>query len=196
MTPLGLTHIMATGHHYGPGAWAWGGRADWTPAYYHRADTLGIGFDRTDGGSNAVSQYAPEVRTRFASRDSVPDELLLWFHHAGWNRRLVSGRTLWEELVHRYDSGVDSVRSMRRTWDAVEATIDPERFREVRDFLAIQEWEAIWWRDATLQYFATFSRLPFPPGARAPRHDLAFYRALRCPADPRKPRCPAIYQDP
>ena len=26
MTPLGLAHIMATGHHYGPGAWA-----EWWP---------------------------------------------------------------------------------------------------------------------------------------------------------------------
>ncbi|HMA22452.1 MAG TPA: alpha-glucuronidase family glycosyl hydrolase, partial [Gemmatimonadaceae bacterium] len=61
MTPLGLAHIMATGHHYGPGPWADGGRPDWTPSYYHRADTLGLGFDRTAAGrgSNAVAQYFP-----------------------------------------------------------------------------------------------------------------------------------------
>jgi alpha-glucuronidase len=77
MTPLGLAHIMATGHHYGPGAWANGGRADWTPSYYHRADSLGIGFDRTASGSNAVAQYFPPVRDRYASRATVPDSVLL-----------------------------------------------------------------------------------------------------------------------
>ena len=30
MTPLGLHHIMARDHHYGPGPWVDGGRADWT----------------------------------------------------------------------------------------------------------------------------------------------------------------------
>ena len=61
MTPLGLHHIMARGHHYGPGPWVSGGRPDWTAIYYHRADTAGIGFDRTATGSNALAQYAPEV---------------------------------------------------------------------------------------------------------------------------------------
>ena len=39
MTPLGLAHLMATGHHYGPGPWISDlGRPDWNPVYYHRAD--------------------------------------------------------------------------------------------------------------------------------------------------------------
>src|SRR5690606_19011614 len=41
MTPLGLHHIMARDHHYGPGPWVglsqMDGRADWTSLYYHRA---------------------------------------------------------------------------------------------------------------------------------------------------------------
>ena len=65
MTPLGLHHLMARGHHYGPGPWvSGGGRADWTSVYYHRADASGIGFDRTATGSNAVSQYAAPVARR------------------------------------------------------------------------------------------------------------------------------------
>jgi len=62
MTPLGLHHLMARGHHYGPGPWVDGGpRADWTSVYYHRADRNGIGFDRSASGSNAVGQYFPPV---------------------------------------------------------------------------------------------------------------------------------------
>ena len=193
MTPLGLAHIMATGHHYGPGAWMVdAGRADWTPPYYHRADTLGLGFDRTAKGSDAVSQYAGPVRARWSSRATTPDELLLWFHRVGWDEKLRSGRTLWDELAHRYQTGVDSVRGMQRDWNAVQSAIDAERFREVKDFLAIQEREARWWRDATLQYFQTFSRRPLPAGVERPAHPLEYYQRLRCPADRDRPRCDAI----
>ena len=196
MTPLGLAHIMAVGHHYGPGPWVARGRADWTSVYYHRADSLAIGFDRTATGSNALEQYSPPVRRRWASRDSVPAELLLWFHRVRWHERLRTGRTLWEELVHRYSGGVDSARAMARTWDSLAGAIDDARFRDVQAFLAIQEQEAAWWRDAAIAYFQTFSRVPVPAGYAPPAHPLQFYLQLRCPADPRKPRCPAIQDRP
>jgi alpha-glucuronidase len=193
MTPLGLTHIMATGHHYGPGAWMNNaGRADWTPAYYHRADTIGIGFDRTATGSNAVEQYFEPVRRRFANRDSVPQDLLLWFHRVRWNDRVPSGRTVWEEIIHRYQTGVDSVRAMQRAWDSVRGKVDDARFGDVQAFLAIQEKEARWWRDATLGYFQTFSRMAIPQRYEQPARPFDFYRRLRCPPNRDKPRCDAL----
>jgi alpha-glucuronidase len=193
MTPLGLAHQMARGHHYGPGPWVTGGRADWTSVYYHRADTLGIGFDRTANGSDAVALYSPPVRDRFASRASVPDEFLLWFHRVPWSARTRSGRTLWDELLYRYAVGVDTVRWMRETWDSLEGGIDVARFRRVQELLRIQTKEAEWWRDASVSYFQTFSRMPLPDAYPQPAHLLSFYRGLSCPADPRKPRCEAIY---
>jgi alpha-glucuronidase len=192
MTPLGLAHIMATGHHYGPGPWAAGGRPDWTPSYYHRADSIGIGFDRTATGSNAVAQYFPPVRARFASRDSVPEKYLLWFHHVRWNDRLRSGRTVWEELVHDYNAGVDTVDSMKRTWQSLRGKVDAQRFGSVSSFLDIQSKEARWWRDAALEYFGTFSRMPIPAGYEKPAHSLDYYMKVRCPADPSRPRCDSI----
>src|SRR2546430_1795422 len=131
MTPLGLAHQMARSHHYGPGPWVSGGRADQTSVYFNRADSGGLGFDRTASGSNAVRQYAPPLRNRFASRDSVPDALLLWFHHVGWSERLRSGRTLWEELLRHYQAGVDTVRSMQRTWDGLADRVDGDAFAAV-----------------------------------------------------------------
>jgi alpha-glucuronidase len=193
MTPLGLAHIMGTNHHYGPAPWVNRGRADWTPVYYHRADTIGLGFDRTATGSNAVSQYFPPVRDLYGSRATVPDALLLWFHHVRWTDRMRSGLTLWEELVRHYYAGGDSVRSMRRTWDSLRGRVDDARFADVDSFLVIHEHEARWWRDAALQYFQTYSRLPIPSRYERPAHPLSFYEALRCPADPRKPRCPPVY---
>jgi alpha-glucuronidase len=196
MTPLGLAHQMARGHHYGPGPWVAGGRADQTSVYFNRADSSGLGFDRTATGSDAVRQYLPPVRDRFASRASVPDDLLLWFHHVGWRERLRSGRTLWEELLRRYQAGVDTVRWMQRTWDGLEGMVDGERFRRVQAFLHIQEAEARWWRDASVLYWQSFSHLPLPAGYETPAHDLDWYRRLHCPPDPRTPRCDAVMGDP
>ena len=196
MTPLGLAHQMAEGHHYGPGPWVSGGRRDWMSVYYNRADSAGLGFDRTPAGSDAVSQYSPPLRQEFASRDSVPLKYLLWFRHVGWTERLRMGRTLWAELLRHYQMGIDTVRWMERTWDRLAGTVDAERFDSVKAYLRIQEAEARWWRDASVLYWQTFSHLPIPAGSERPLHPLAWYRELRCPADRTKPRCPAIEETP
>ena len=92
MTPLGLHHLMAEGHHYGPQPWFDGGRrADWTPVYFHRADAQGIGFDRSASGSNAVAQYAAPVAAEFGDLRRVPQDYLLWFHHVPWSYRHAFG---------------------------------------------------------------------------------------------------------
>jgi alpha-glucuronidase len=179
MTPLGLHHLMAADHHYGPAPWNAAGRADWTPVYFHRADVEGLGFDRTETGSAAVGQYAPAVRERFASVETCPETLLLWFHHVPWGRRLQSGRTLWEELCYKYHSGVESVRAMQRTWDSLDGLIDPERQSHVKALLRVQEKEARWWRDACLLYFQTFSMQPLPEGYETPERTLDEYMSIR-----------------
>ncbi len=178
MTPLGLHHIMAQGHHYGPGPWVDQGRPDWTSVYYHRADAAGIGFDRTPTGSNAVSQYCSPYRERVANLDTCPEELLLWFHHVPWQHRMKSGRTLWDELCYVYNSGVEAVREIQRTWDALAEFVDVARLEHVRALLRIQAQEARWWRDACLLYFQTFSRLPIPPQYEQPVHTLDYYMRL------------------
>ena len=192
MTPLGLAHIMATGHHYGPAPWVTLRRADWSPTYYHRADTLGVGFDRSATGSNAVAQYAGPVRDRYGTLSTTPDSVLLWFHRVPWTHRMRSGRTLWDELVFRYNAGVDTVRAMQKAWASVRPVVDSQRFAEVGAFLDIQEREARWWRDAALTYFQQFARKPIPTRYEQPAHPLAYYQRITCPANPDKPRCDAI----
>ncbi len=180
MTPLGLHHIMGDGHHYGPSPWSDRlGRADWNPVYYHKADSTGVGFERTVKGSNALEQYAPEVRKIYEDIATVPDEYLLWFHHVNWNHKMRSGNTLWNELVRKYYTGVEEVRAMQRTWDRLKAKMDEDRFNHVKMLLAIQEKEAVWWRDACLRYFATFSKMPIPAHLEQPEHSLDYYKALR-----------------
>jgi alpha-glucuronidase len=180
MTPLGLHHQMAEGHHHGPGPWvADASRPDWTSVYYHRADERGVGFDRGPAGSNAVAQYFPPVAATFGDVRRVPERLLLWFHHVPWDHRMASGRTLWDDLAHHYQGGVDAVRRMQAEWRRLEGRVDADRHDHVRAFLAIQEKEARWWRDACLLYFQTFSKRPLPAGVEPPEHDLAYYRAIR-----------------
>jgi len=180
MTPLGLHHIMGYSHHYGPAPWIKDApRDDWTSVYYHRADTVGLGFDRSPAGSNAVSQYYSPLREEFADPDRCPEQHLLWFHHVSWNKKVVSGRTLWEELCFRYCRGVDEVKQMQATWDSVEKYVDRERFTAVKMLLGIQVQEAIWWRDACILYFQTFSKQPLPAFCPPPEHPLEYYQNLR-----------------
>lgn len=185
MTPLGLHHLMGTGHHYGPAPWVANlSRADWTPVYYHRADTEGIGFNRTTSGSDAVSQYFPEVAKTFNNPEKCPEKFLLWFHHVSWDYRMNSRRTLWEELAFHYQEGVNGVRDMRTTWEQLKPKIDAERHQAVDMLLGRQEKEATWWKDASLTYFQTFSDRPIPDFVEKPLHSLEHYQSQQFPFAP------------
>ena len=184
MTPLGLHHIMGRGHHYGPGPWVTGGRADWTSLYYHRADSLGIGFDRTRAGSKALSQYAPEIANSWSDISQIPEKYLLWFHHVPWDFKMNSGKTLWQEIALHYNQGVKSVAEMQNIWGSLENDIDAERWDHVNQLLAVQRTEAEWWRNACLLYFQTFSRRPFPVEIEQPAGNLDYFKSLNFPFAP------------
>jgi alpha-glucuronidase len=182
---LGLAHLMATGHHYGPGPWVADlKRPEWNPVYYHRADRNGIGFDRTKSGSDAISQYAPALAQRYADPRTTPENELLWFHHLRWDYRLQSGHTLWEELASRYDRGVATVGSLRHRWDTLRPRIAPEQWQKTAALLAVQEREAKWWRNASLAYWVSVNGLPLPKGVQPPEHDLGWYKAQSFPDAP------------
>ena len=185
MTPLGLAHLMDTGHHYGPGPWVCDlARPEWNPCYYHRADARGIGFDRTPSGSGALEQYAPQTAAQWRDPATMDEDYLLWFHHLPWDFRTQSGRGLWAELVHRYDRGVNAVERMAQTWRGLAPFVDPQRHAEVADFLAIQQDEARWWRNASLAYWQSLNGLPLPAGAAPPARSLEHYRSLTFPEAP------------
>ncbi len=185
MTPVGLHHIMATGHHYGPGPWVSNlNRPEWNPTYYHRADSMGIGFNRTATGSDALSQYHPEAAKQWKDPATCPEKDLLWFHHLPWTYTMKSGRTLWNELCYRYNLGVDSVGWMQNLWSRQQSKLDATRFEQVKMLLAIQHQEAKWWRDACLLYFQSISGLPIPASYEQPAKPLDYYKSLRFPYAP------------
>ena len=181
MMPLGLHHIFAWDHHYGPEPWTdiAGARPDWLPRYYHNAGVDGIGFDRTTSGSNAVSQYYSPLKEQYNDLATCPEMYLLWFHHVPWRYEMKNGRTLWDNMCYYYDSGVQEVREYQKTWDRLEKFVDKERFLDVQSKLKIQSQDAVWWKDACLLYFQTFSKEPIPYDIERPIHELEELKKIK-----------------
>jgi alpha-glucuronidase len=176
MMPLGLHHIFSANGHYGPGPW-WapkGMRKDWTPPYYHQADSLGIGFDRTNTGSNNLSQYQEPLRSELTKLSSCPEAYLLWFHHLPWEYKMKSGRSLWDELCIHYDGGVKQIRQFQKIWDQAERYVDQDRFADVQKRLRDQSLNALEWKDGCLLYFQQFSRRHFPESIEYPMYNLDY----------------------
>ena len=96
-----------------------------------------------------------------------------------------SGRTLWDELVTRYDRGVAEVEAMQKTWASLRGYVDPERFAKTSALLEVQRREAQWWRDACIAYFQTISGLPLPGGVEPPERSLEQYQSQQIPTVPR-----------
>lgn len=183
MMPLGLHHIFAGGHHYGPEPWCnpKGWREDWLPRFYHRADTIGIGFNRTDHdepclagseGSNNVAQYPEPLRTLYNNIGTCPENLLLWFHHVKWDHTMSNGLSLWDNLCYSYDRGVRQARKFVDTWMAVKPYVKEDVYQRQLTRFQRQAKDAQWWRDACLLYFQTFANRPLPPDCPAPVHKL------------------------
>ena len=188
MMPLGLHHIFAGEHHYGPEPWyvIKGGRDDWQPWYYHKADAYGLGFNRTyDGkfydnqpgfgikiGSGNARLYPDSLYNIYNNVETCPEPLLLWFHHVAWNHRMHNGETMWDALCHTYDQGVREAEAFARIWREMKPYISQTQYEEQLECFDRQAKDAWWWRDACLLYFQQFSKMPFPIDSPAPRHRL------------------------
>lgn len=171
--PLGLHHIMGQNIHFGPEPWlAKSARPDWTAIYYHRADSIGLGFNRLESGSNAIGLYRPEVQRQWNDVNTIDLRYLLWFHHVAWSQQLNTGRTLWDELCYRYYHGVEEVAQMQTEWESLKGKVDNEMFEDVKGRLAVQHREALNWRDACVLYFQTFSKMPIPAPYKQPERSL------------------------
>ena len=162
MMPLGLHHLFASQHHYGPETD--GGKAEhpleWCPIPYHKAAADGIGFDRSSKGTNAVSQYREPYRSLYDNLATCPDEYLLWFHHVPWDYKLHNGDMLWDELCALYYRGIEQVVSYQKLWNELRPQIDQERWEHVNRLLALQLENAKECRDYALRYFQQFSKMP------------------------------------
>ncbi len=165
MMPLGLHHIFRFDHHYGPEPDGY--KADypleWCPVYYHKADSAGVGFDRSTRGSGATGQYREPYRTQYDDPTTCPEEYLLWFHHVGWNHKMRNGQTLWRNLQNHYDRGVRAVEGYLPVWQSLRdeemahGDADGARWRRVEALLREQAASAREWRDTCLGYFGRYA---------------------------------------
>lgn len=172
MMPLGLHHIFKFDHHYGPEPDGFKAEypIEWCPVYYHKADTAGIGFDRSSHGTDAVGQYAEPYRSLYNDLRTCPETYLLWFHHLPWNYPMRDGRTLWESLNAHYNRGVEATEGYLDTWQRVRPYVEEadhdsgqasgSRWSRVNELLKTQVENAREWRDVCLKYFHSFTRRP------------------------------------
>jgi len=163
MMPLGLHHIFKFDHHYGPEPDGFKPEypIEWCPVYYHKADSLGIGFDRTVAtGSGATAQYREPFHSLYEDVNSCPENLLLWFHRVPWTRRLSSGRTVMEELEFHYSRGVSEVEDFIDIWQKQRSSIDEQRWEETNAKLQEQLRNAKEWQKVCTDYFRSFTQKP------------------------------------
>ena len=147
-----LTNI--TGPHYGPGIES-AERNGW--GQWFRADRQGIGMDRTAAGTGYIQQYPPELAARYESLATVPDDLLLFFHHVPYDYRLHDGTTLVQSI---YDTHYEAARAAGEyvpQWMALKGKVDEERYEQVLGLLNYQAGHAIVWRDAVDAWFQRMS---------------------------------------
>ena len=154
--PLGagtLTDIL--GSHYGPGIES-SERNGW--GQWHRADHDGIGMDRTVAtGTGFVAQYSAPVEKMYESRETTPDELLLFFHHVSYTYELHSGKTIIQHIYDSHYEGARRAAAQVDQWQTLQGQIDPQRYEDILHRLEYQAGHAEVWRDDICQWFAKTS---------------------------------------
>ena len=144
-----LTDIIQV--HYGP-APASSEENGW--GQWHRADTQGVGMDRTVAtGTGFIGQYRPGVAAMFESLATCPEDLLLFMHHVPYTHRLHSGTTVIQHIYERHFAGAAEADDFVRRWRTLAGRIDEPRFEEVLARLTYQAGHAEEWRDAVDTYF-------------------------------------------
>ena len=160
MMPLGLHHIFKFDHHYGPepDGFIASYPLEWCPVYYHKATKDSVGFNRSGTGTNATSQYRPEIATLYDDISTCPENLLLWFHRVPWTYRMKDGSTLWQSIQYQYNEGVTWTERAYNLWhNKMLHYVDEQRWREVDERMEHQVKNAREWRDVCLKYFGQFA---------------------------------------
>lgn len=157
-----LTNIL--GNHYGPKPQSQdrNGYCQWT-----RAGPDGVGMDRTvfngtGNGTGYAGQYPPQVFARYEDAATTPDDLLLWFHHVPWTRRLrSSGATVIQHLYDAHYAGAETAQRLVGMWEGLRGRpgVDDRRFADVLLRQAYQAGHALVWRDAVANFYYNLTRI-------------------------------------
>lgn len=161
--PLGMQTLTdITGSHYGPNIES-SERNGW--GQWHKADHLGVGFDRTVAtGTGFAGQYPPQVAKLYESAATTPDNLLLFFHHVPYTYRLHNGQTVIQYIYSSHYRGAATATQFVNDWLSLKGRIPDDLYLNVLPRLEYQSGHAIVWRDAIVQYFLKLSGIPDDSG--------------------------------
>jgi alpha-glucuronidase len=149
--PLGIGWMVNPNDHYGPNVDGYE-YSQW--GTYHRADSVGIGIDRSVvSGTGYAGQYLGPNATRYETPDTCPDELLLFFHHVPYTPMLKSGKTVIQHIYDTHFTGVEQVRELITSWEELQDKLNPQLFAAVLERLKQQLEHAVEWRDVINTYF-------------------------------------------
>jgi len=120
---LGLCWMITPNSHYGPNPdgyefQAWG--------TYHRATCKAVGVDRTPKGTGMTDQYPEPLRSLYASPETCPEKLLLFFHRLPYSYRMADGRTLLQRIYDDHFEGYERVLQMQKTLAGIDLP-EPDR---------------------------------------------------------------------
>ena len=150
--PLGLCWMVTEHVHYGPGPDdyefdSWG--------TYHRADRDAVGIDRTASGTGYLLQYPPELQARYATPETCPDKLALFFHRLRYDHVMPDGRTLIQRIYDDHFEGLDRTRAMAETLKSLPLP-SPDQ-EEALERMERQLHNAREWCDVINTFFHRFS---------------------------------------
>jgi alpha-glucuronidase len=209
--PLGLQTLTdITGNHYGVNVEA-SERNGW--GQWHRADAQGVGMDRTVAtGTGYSGQYRPEAARVFENLATIPDDIVLFFHHVPYNYKLHSGKTVIQTLYDMHYAGQTTTEGYVLDWRSLNGKIDEPRYKAILAQLEYQAGQAEVWRDAVNTWFMNASNIPDAQGrvghhpgrteaeammldgytvaAVTPAEDASGGKAISCPAK----QCSASFQ--
>ena len=149
-SPLGIGWMVTPGDHYGPSVDGyeysrWG--------TYHRADHLGLGVDRTDKGTGYAQQYYPQNAEMYNDPDKCPENLLLFFHHIEYTRKLKSGKSLIQYIYDSHFEGYEEAKKLAKDWESFENQVPKKVYDCVSERFARQVNNAHEWCDQVNSYF-------------------------------------------
>ena len=156
---LGLCWMITPNTHYGPNPYGYEFQAWGT---YTRADRNAVGIDRSEQGTGYVSQYPPDLKALYASPETCPDHLLLFFHRLSYAYRMRDGRTLIQRLYDDHFAGCEQARAMAGELETLDLP-EPDK-SECLDRMQAQLHNAREWRDILNTFFHRLSGVPDEQG--------------------------------
>lgn len=159
--PLGIGWMCNPHEHYGPSVDGyeydrWG--------TYHRADHLGIGVDRSAQGTGYALLYNGVLAKMYDDVDACPEELLLFFHHVPFARKLSSGKTVLQHIYDTHFDGAAQVQGFIAQWESVQGAVPEPIYTRVLARLQEQAENAREWRDVINTYFYRLTLIPDEQG--------------------------------